>query len=94
MQKVLFGLYDRFSKLHKTLHDYVARATESQLSQEAQQEQRKRPRIEKRDASYAVNLPSQSGESTIRDESCLLCCKLYVTHPRCTLDIRGRGHFF
>lgn len=60
MCRKCFSGYERFSKLHKTLHDNVARAIESQLSQEAQQERRKRPRVEKRDA---AGLPSQSGES-------------------------------
>lgn len=63
MCRSCFSGYERFSKLHKTLHDNITRAFESQLSQEAQQEQRKRPRVEKRDTSYAANLPSQSGES-------------------------------
>ena len=63
MQKVLFGIYERFSKLHKTLHDNVTRAIESQMSQEAQQEQIKRPRVEKRDTSYTANWSSQSGDS-------------------------------
>lgn len=63
MCRKCFSGYERFSKLHKTLHDNVARAIESQLSQEAQQERRKRPRLEKSGASHAANLPSQSGES-------------------------------
>ena len=63
MCRKCFSSYERFSKLHKTLHENVARAIESQLSQEAQQERRKKPRLEKRDAPYAANLPSQSGES-------------------------------
>jgi len=44
--------YERFSELHKTLHDNVTRAIESQMSQEAQQEQIKRPRVEKRDTYF------------------------------------------
>ena len=63
MCRKCFSGYERFSKLSKTLHDNVARAIESQLSQEAQQEQRKRPRLEKGGASYAASLPSQSGGS-------------------------------
>jgi len=54
--------YERFSKLHNTQHD-ITRAIESQMSQEAQQEQIKRPRVEKRDTSYTANLFSQSGDS-------------------------------
>jgi len=55
--------YERFSKLHKTLYDDVTGAIETQMSQEAQQEQIKRPRVEKRDTSYTANLSSQSGYS-------------------------------
>ena len=85
MCRKCFSGYERFSKLHKTLHENISRAIESQLSQEPQQEGRKRPRVEKRDTSYAANLPSQSGESrdspSVSYESCLLFCKVYVT-PR------------
>ena len=63
MCRKCFSGYERFSELHKTLHDNVTKAIESQMSQEAQQEQRKRPRVEKRDTSYAANLSSQCGES-------------------------------
>ena len=64
MCRKCFSGYERLSKLHKTLHDNVARAIESQLSQEAQVERRKRPRLEKKVASYAANVPSQCGESS------------------------------
>jgi len=63
MCRKCYSGYERFSKLHKTLHDNVTRAIESQMSQEAQQEQIKRPRVEKRDTSYTANLSSQSGDS-------------------------------
>ena len=63
MCRKCFSGYERFSKLHKILHENISRAIESQLSQEPQQEGRKRPRVEKRDTLYTANLPSQSGGS-------------------------------
>ena len=63
MCRKCFSSYERFYKLHKTLHENATRAIESQLSQEARQQRRKRPRVEKRDTSYAASVPSQSGES-------------------------------
>ena len=57
MCRKCYSGYERFSKLHKTLHDNVTRATESQMSPI------KRPRVEKRDTSYTANLSSQSGDS-------------------------------
>lgn len=65
MCRKCFSGYERFAKLHKTLHDNVARAIESQLSQEPQLERRKRPRVEKRGTAYTASLPSQSEESTV-----------------------------
>ena len=38
MCRKCFSGYERFSKLHKMLHENVARVTESQLSQEPQQQ--------------------------------------------------------
>lgn len=93
--------FERLSKLQRTLHKNVARGIESQLSQEAQQEQRKRPRVEKKVPSYSTEISRDSPSVSVWITFTVFCLVIFVhcrlplpllLFDRYALDIRGQGH--